>query len=133
MLFDLTKYANQVYKIIGAAMAVHSELGWGLLEAVYQEALELEFRSAGIPYKREVPLQIQYNGVLLKKQYVADFVCYDKIIVELKAVSQIADIHKVQVKNYLKATGFQLGLIANFGNVSLETARVCNSNNLLLK
>ena len=93
----------------------------------------MEFISAGIPYKREVPLHIQYNGVTLKKEYIADFVCYEKIIVELKAVSQLADIHKVQVKNYLKATGFQLGLIANFGNVSLETARVCNSNNLLLK
>ena len=134
---SLLLYPKESYDITGCLLKVYNGLGSGFLEAVYQEALELEFRSAGIPYKREVPLQIQYNGVLLKKQYFADFVCYDKIIVELKAVSQIADIHKVQVKNqvknYLKATGFQLGLIANFGNVSLETARVCNSNNLLLK
>ena len=93
----------------------------------------MEFKSAGIPYKREVPLRINYNGVILKKEYFADFVCYDKIIVELKAVSEISNIHKVQVKNYLKATGFELGLIANFGNISLETARVCNSNYLLYK
>ena len=114
-------------------MKVYNGLGSGFLEAVYQEALELEFISAGIPYKREAPLRVQYNGVTLKKEYFADFVCYDKIIVELKAVSQLADIHKVQVKNYLKATGFQLGLIANFGSASLETARVCNSNDLLSK
>ena len=114
-------------------MNVFIGLGSGFLEAVYQEALELEFKAAGIPYKREVPLRIRYNGVTLNKEYIADFVCYDKIIVELKAVSQIAKIHKVQVKNYLKATGFQLGLIANFGNISLETARVCNSNDLLCR
>ena len=114
-------------------MNVFNGRGSGFLEAVYQEALELEFKAAGIPYKREVPLRIRYNGVTLNKEYIADFVCYDKIIVELKAVSQIAKIHKVQVKNYLKATGFQLGLIANFGNISLETARVCNSNDLLCR
>ena len=111
-------------------MNVHRELGCGFLEAVYQEALAIEFHNAGIPFKREVPLQINYKGVTLSKEYVADFVCYDKIIIELKAVSQIADIHKSQVKNYLKATGFQLGIIANFGNIKLETARVCNSNYL---
>ncbi|MBR5674463.1 MAG: GxxExxY protein [Muribaculaceae bacterium] len=126
-------YPKESYDITGCLLKVYNGLGSGFLEAVYQEALELEFIAAGIPYKREVPLRIQYNGVTLKKEYFADFVCYDKIIVELKAVSQLADIHKVQVKNYLKATGFQLGLIANFGGPSLETARVCNSNNLLLR
>ena len=126
-------YRQESYEIIGAAFDVYNKLGHGFLEAVYQEALELEFKAAGIPYKREVPLRIRYNGVTLNKEYIADFVCYDKIIVELKAVSQIAKIHKVQVKNYLKATGFQLGLIANFGNISLETARVCNSNDLLCR
>ena len=126
-------YPKESYDITGCFMKVFNQLGTGFLEAVYQEALELEFRSAGIPYKREVPLRINYNGVILKKEYFADFVCYDKIIVELKAVSEISNIHKVQVKNYLKATGFELGLIANFGNISLETARVCNSNYLLYK
>ena len=114
-------------------MDVHRELGCGFLEGVYQEALALEFKRAGVPFKREVPLQINYKGTPLTKVYVADFVCYDKIIVELKAVSQIADIHKNQVKNYLKATGFRLGILANFGSTSLETARVCNSYNLLDK
>ncbi len=126
-------YPKESYDITGCFMNVYNGLGSGFLEAVYQEALELEFKAAGIPYKREVPLRIRYNGVTLNKEYIADFVCYDKIIVELKAVSQIAKIHKVQVKNYLKATGFQLGLIANFGNISLETARVCNSNDLLCR
>ena len=114
-------------------MTVHRELGCGFLEAVYQEALAREFTEAGIPFKREVPLQINYKGQPLLKEYIADFVCYDKIIVELKAVSKIADIHKCQVKNYLKATGYELGILANFGDVSLETARVCNSYDLLSK
>ena len=126
-------YPKESYDITGCLLNVYNGLGTGFLGAVYQEVLELEFISAGIPYKREVPLRIQYNGVTLKKEYIADFVCYEKIIVELKAVSHIADIHKVQVKNYLKATGFQLGLIANYGSASLETARVCNSYDLLSK
>ena len=114
-------------------MAVHRELGCGFLEAVYQEALARELTDAGIPFKREVPLQIKYKGTPLQKEYIADFVCYDKIIVELKAVSKITDIHKCQVKNYLKATGYKLGILANFGDISLETARVVNSNDLLSK
>jgi GxxExxY protein len=126
-------YPKESYDIQGCFLNVYNHLGSGFLEAVYQEALEMEFKAAGIPYKREVRLPIYYRGVLLKKEYFADFTCYDKIIVELKAVSSIADIHKSQVKNYLKATGYQLGLIVNFGGSSLETARVCNSNNLLYK
>ena len=114
-------------------MTVHRELGCGFLEAVYQEALAREFTEAGIPFKREFPLQINYKGQPLSKEYVADFVCYDSIIVELKAVSKITDIHKCQVKNYLKATGYKLGILANFGDISLETARVINSNDLLSK
>ena len=114
-------------------MTVHRELGCGFLEAVYQEALAYEFREAGIPFIREAPLLIRYKGQPLSKEYIADFICFDKIIVELKAVSQITDVHKCQVKNYLKATGYELGILANFGNMSLETARVCNSNNLLSK
>jgi len=126
-------YPKESYDIHGCFLNVYNHLGCGFLEAVYQEALEMEFKLAGIPYKREVRLPIYYRGVLLKKEYFADFTCFDKIIVELKAVSAIADIHKSQVKNYLKATGYQLGIIVNFGNSSLETARVCNSNNLLLE
>lgn len=124
-------YSEESYKIKGCMMEVHKELGPGFLEQVYQEALEHEFKKAGIPYKREVHLSIKYKDIILKKVYIADFVCYDKIIVELKTVSEIADIHKCQVLNYLKATDYQLGIIGNFANKSLETARVVNSYNLL--
>ncbi len=112
-------------------MEVHKELGPGFLEQVYQEALAHEFKKAGIPYEREVHLRIRYKDIILKKEYIADFICYDKIIVELKTVSDIIEIHKCQVLNYLKATGYQLGIIGNFAKKSLETARVVNSNNLL--
>ena len=113
-------------------MAVHRELGCGFLEAVYQEALARELHEAGIPFKREESLKIYFKGCPLTKEYIADFVCFNKIIVELKAVAKITDVHKCQVRNYLKATGFELGILANCGDVSLETARICNSNNLLL-
>lgn len=129
----LILYPEESYKIIGCLLEVYNHLGCGFLEAVYQEALELEFALAKIPFKREVSLAIEYKGRQLQKLYFADFVCYDKIIVELKAVSEILDVHKMQVKNYLKATGYELGIIANFGTTSLETYRVCNSNNILYK
>ena len=124
-------YPEESYKIKGCLMEVHKELGPGFLEQVYQEALEHEFKKAGIPYEREVHLRIRYKDIILKKEYIADFICYDKIIVELKTVSDIIEIHKCQVLNYLKATGYQLGIIGNFAKKSLETARVVNSNNLL--
>lgn len=124
-------YANESYKIKGCMMEVHTELGPGFLEQVYQEALEYEFKKAGIPYKREAHLKIKYKDISLNKDYIADFICYDKIIIELKTVSDIIDIHKCQELNYLKATGLQLGIIGNFAKKSLETARVVNSYNLL--
>ncbi|MBR5726237.1 MAG: GxxExxY protein [Muribaculaceae bacterium] len=124
-------YSDESYKIRGCMLEVHKELGPGFLEQVYQEALEYEFQKAGIPYKREVHLGIKYKDIILNKEYIADFICFDKIIVELKTVSDIAEIHKCQVLNYLKATGHQLGIIGNFAKKSLETARVVNSNNLL--
>ena len=89
-------------------MKVYNTLGCGFLEAVYQEALEIEFNRRGIPYEREKELEIVYDGVVLNKRYVADFVCYDKIILELKAVKELDDSHRSQVFNYLKATGFKL-------------------------
>ena len=112
-------------------MSDFNELGSGFLEKVYQEALEIEFKEKGIPYIREAHLKISYKGHEIKQDYIADFICYDKIIVELKTVSEIADIHKCQVLNYHKATGFQLGIIGSFAKKSLETARVVNSYNLL--
>ena len=126
-------YPNDSYTINGCMMEVHKELGSGFLEQVYQEALEREFKEVGVPYKREVRLRIKYKGEYLQKEYIADFICYDKIIVELKTVSEITEVHKCQVLNYLKATGFQLGIIGNFANKSLETARVVNSYNLQYK
>ena len=97
-------------------MNVYNALGHGFLEAVYQEALELEFIKRGIPYEREKELKIFYEGKELRQTYKADFVCYSDIIVELKAVAHLDDSHRSQVFNYLKATGFKLGLLYNFGH-----------------
>ena len=105
-------------------MEVHRELGCGFLEAVYQEALELEFNARNIPYEREISLLIEYKGERLKKEYVADFVCFDNIIVELKALSELNGVHESQVLNYLKATGFKLGILVNFGEQSLVYKRI---------
>ena len=121
-------YPSESYKITGCMMKVHRELGCGFLEKVYQEALEREFIAEGIPFQREVKLKIYYRGVPLQQEYIADFVCYDKIIVELKAISKLSDIEKAQVINYLKATGYELGILANFGETSLKTERFCNIN-----
>lgn len=109
-------YADETYKIRGAILQVYNTLGSGFLEPVYQEALEIEFQRRGIPYEREVDMDIYYDDILLEKKYRADFVCYDKIIVELKAVSALDDGNRAQVRNYLKATGYQLGLLVNFGD-----------------
>jgi GxxExxY protein len=117
-------YKNEVYQITGAAMEVHSELGCGFLEAVYQEALELEFQFRKIPYRREAKLDIYYKDILLKKYYEADFICYDKIIVELKALSGLTSEHESQLLNYLKATNLRVGVLINFGKQSLEYKRM---------
>ena len=107
---------EQSYAINGAAMNVYNALGHGFLEAVYQETLELEFIKRGIPYEREKELKIFYEGKELRQTYKADFVCYGDIIVQLKAVAHLDDSHRSQVFNYLKATGFKLGLLYNFGH-----------------
>ena len=117
-------YKEEAFKIIGAAMEAHKELGNGFLEAVYQEALEIEFKTQGIPYIREPKLEIYYKGQKLKKYYVADFICYDKIIVETKALSGIESKNIGQTLNYLKATGYKLGLVINFGEESLKYKRL---------
>ena len=108
-------YSGESYAINGAAMEVYNQLGHGFLEAVYQEALEKEFLLRSIPFEREKLLTISYKGENLKQAYKADFVCYGKIIVELKAVSELTDAHRSQVYNYLHATGYRLGMIFNFG------------------
>jgi len=117
-------YKNEVYQIIGAAIEVHKELGCGFLEAVYQEALEIELRFRKIPYDREVKLNIYYKEQLLKKYYEADFVCFDKIILEIKALSGLTSEHEAQLLNYLKATNLKVGLLINFGRQSLEYKRM---------
>jgi GxxExxY protein len=127
-MMDLLKegilYKEESYEIIGACMEVHKQLGCGFLEAVYQEALAEEFEMREIPFEQEKRLQIEYKGKILKKVYVADFVCYDKIIIEVKASSKLAPEHLAQTLNYLKITDFDLGLIVNFWKASLEYKRV---------
>lgn len=118
-------YKEESYKIVGAAFEVYNKLGHGFLEAVYQEALEIEFQRQGIPYEREKELKISYDGIELNQTYKADFVCFEKIIVELKAVSALEDAHRSQVYNYLHATGFKLGILLNFGKSGgLEKERI---------
>jgi GxxExxY protein len=120
---------EQTYAIIGAAMAVHAELGHGFLEAVYQEALECEFIERGIPYVREQDLPIYYRDKLLKTRYRADFICFDGVIVELKALQQISGVEKAQAINYLKASRMVKALILNFGAPQLEYKRFVGKSN----
>ena len=119
---------DESYNIIGACMAVHNELGLGFLEAVYQEALEEEFKLRNIPYVRERQLEIIYKGKALEKRYIADFICYGEVILELKALSGLESAHQAQLINYLKATDLKLGLLVNFGQASLESKRVVNNS-----
>lgn len=107
-------------------MAVHRELGSGFLERVYQDALEIEFKDQNIPYEREKEIQIMYKGKPLGEPYRADFVCYGKIIVELKAVNEILGIHRAQVINYLKATSMKLGILVNFSEDVIYPERIIN-------
>ena len=117
-------YKEKSYKIVGACFEVHKELGPGFLEPVYQEALSREFMIQKIPNERETTLTITYKDIKLDKKYIADFVCFDKIIVELKALNNLTTEHEAQVINYLKATGFKLGILVNFGSKSLEYKRL---------
>ena len=117
-------FKDETYRIIGAAMEVHSTLGSGFLEAVYQEALAMEFKIKGIPFKQEEKLKIIYKEQTLSKYYEADFICYDKIIVETKAIKELSGIDEAQVINYLKATELKIGLLINFGSESLEHKRL---------
>ena len=113
----------QTHAIIGAAMEVHRQMGHGFLEAVYQEALALEFAERDIPFRREADLIIRYKGRALRCEYRADFLCYDAVVVELKALGALVSAHRAQVINELKATGHRIGLLINFGAASLEYLR----------
>lgn len=114
---------QECYNIVGACMAVHRELGHGFLESVYQEALAIELTRSSIPFEREKELSIIYKGVELKSYYKTDFICYEQIILELKALDALSNNHVSQLMNYLKATGLKVGLLVNFGASSLQYKR----------
>ncbi|MGM5469159.1 GxxExxY protein [Flavobacteriaceae bacterium LMO-SS05] len=122
-------YKEESYKIIGACMKVNRELGSGFLEAVYEEALKKEFDNSSIPFDCQVKLNIFYDGEQMDKFYRADFICYNKIILEVKSVTQIPNSFYAQLKNYLAATKMELGMLINFGQPSLTYKRIINTNN----
>ena len=109
-------YKDESYTIMGACFNVYKEMGCGFLEPVYQECLEIEFDYQNIPFEAQKELRLAYRRRTLKKIFILDFVCYDKIIIELKAVSRLTDEHRSQVQNYLNATDYKLGLLINFGH-----------------
>lgn len=109
-------YRDECYQIMGACFEVYREKGCGFLESVFHECLQIELAMRGIPYESERSLKLEYKGRALQQTYVADLVCYGRIILELKAVSRLVDEHRAQVLNYLNATGYRLGLLVNFGH-----------------
>ena len=117
-------FKEESYQIIGACMEVHSQLGMGLKEAVYKDALELEFKNKNLNYIREKMFCIEYKGIILNHKYFADFVILDSIILEVKASSFIVNNFVAQTINYLKASGLKLGIIANFGEKSFIYKRI---------
>lgn len=118
-------YREEVYEIVGACFEVYNEIGSGFLEEVYQQALGYELHLRSIPYVAKPKLEIRYKGILISKTYEPDFVVYEKMILELKAVSALAAEHRAQVHNYLKASSFKVGLLVNFGKPGdLEYERI---------
>lgn len=109
-------YKDEGYKILGACFEVYKQMGCGFLEAVYQECLEIEFELQGVPFVSQSTLPLAYKQRSLKQKYIPDFICFEKIIVELKTVSALADEHRAQVFNYLKATRFKVGYLVNFAH-----------------
>jgi GxxExxY protein len=109
-------HQDEAFRIRGAAFEVYRAMGAGFLEAVYQECLEIEFAKRGVPYQARKPISLNYDRVCLRQTYVADFVCFGLIVLELKAVRQLAPEHRAQTINYLRAAGMRLGLLLNFGS-----------------
>ena len=120
---ELTENDPRTYAIIGAAIEVHRQLGCGFLEAIYQEALSIEFAKRLVPFRREVRLPVHYKGQLLSTTYCADFICFDSVVTELKALAHMSGTEEAQLINYLKATGYEVGLLLNFGGRSLQHRR----------
>lgn len=116
-------YKQECYAIQGAVFEVYREMGCGFLEAVYQECLKRELKQRGIPFRSQPALKLSYKGDLLSQAYRPDFVCFDKIIVELKAVKNISNENEAQVFNYLKGSGLRLGLLVNFGHYPKATVQ----------
>ena len=123
MYRDDLLFREEVHKIIGAAMAVHRYFGCGFTEKVYQDALEIELGNQNIPFEREAELHAFYNGQELASTFKPDFICYNKIIVELKAVQELDDIHRAQAINYGKVAESEIALLINFGETSLKFER----------
>lgn len=117
-------FKEEVYAIVGAAMEVHRDKGHGFAEPVYQECMEIELPERGVPCVPQMEMPIYYKGRRLKKNYIVDFVAYDKIIVELKALDRLTGREEAQVINYLKASGLEVGVLINFGAPSLEWKRI---------
>jgi len=122
-------YKEESYKIIGAAMTVHRELGPGFLESVYQEALAIEMTTLNIPFVQEPKIDIYFKGHKLNKYFQADFVCYENIIIETKATNSLTTDNEAQTINYLVATKKPLAILINFGAKSLQTKRIINKIN----
>ena len=130
---DIQLYKDRMYQIIGAAMALYNEIGSGYSEPIYQECLSVICTEKDIPWEREKPLRMTFHGVELEKLYKADFVCYDDIIVELKAVSELLSEHRAQLFNYMRITNIKFGLLINFGESHKLHAEKYMFNELLNK
>ena len=120
-------YEELTYKIRGALFEVYKEKGCGFVEGVYQECLEIEFEMQKIPFAAQYPLNLSYKGHSLKQKFIPDFIIDGKIIVEIKAAKDVIDEYRAQAQNYLKATGYKLGLLINFGHYpQLQIERIAN-------
>jgi GxxExxY protein len=125
---DDLPFADEVYRIVGAAIEVHRLMGPGFLEAVYQEALAFEMNLAGISFREQVPIKIHYKDIILNKGYICDFLAFDAIVVEIKAIPHLSNTETAQLLNYLRATGKPIGLLINFGSKGkLEWERMVGS------
>jgi GxxExxY protein len=125
-------YPEESFKIVGACYNVYNDKGCGFLEAVYHECLKIEFEYQNIPFLSQVELQLSYREVLLNQTYKVDFICYDKIIVEIKSVSKLIDEHRAQIQNYINASNLKLGLLINFGHYpGLEYERYAYTDKII--